>query len=702
MKKKIVLFIFLLITCINIISKSQNLTGEYNVSGYFFYASSPRNISLTKNITRVGDDTYQIDFLGDVPSYGFQFTVDANNHLTNWVATGNTSPAPASGFITTDNPGGFIYDGPPYPGSPPWVQSTYNNTYDPATRTFYMHYGTGPGAADQNGYNIQIYEKYVLNASAKITSVIPLSGTSFTQVTINGKNLSLVDPAAYSVYFGNTVADTAWVDSDKKLIAKVGSGASGNVSVTDVSFSTSTFPGFVYTPVPPVTNKGWGYLGKAGFSQNRVYYVSACSGSNNIPYVAFVDSGSYKTKVMKFSNNKWSGVGPAVSAGKSIYTDIVLTKNNTPIVAFVDSTVGGKLKVKKLSGGDWITLGSEVFISTSENNQSPYSLAVDSNDIPYVASTSHDSVNVYKFQNNKWTRLGKKNFAVASYYSGVNIAISKSSNTPYIIFEDNITNQALVMKYDGSAWTTVGSAITNGRNGAFYPDVEIDNLGNPFASMQDDNGFERQSVYKFKNGAWTPAGSPRFTKSRAYYNSFAIDNKNNPYVLFQDFSYNKSGTVMKLNRNSNTWDTIGRRGFINFSGLFERHSIIFDTTNVPMVAFSDLDHGGKISVLKLRKASNSIDEEQSSAVNTIAKTTAGFTLFPNPVHSVLNIRLNSVSANSLIEIVNTKGLIVLQKQISAVNYESPVSIDVSKLAAGAYICSVKTGNELLSSRFLKQ
>jgi hypothetical protein len=350
---------------------AQDLSGSYTVTGYFFHPFSPRPIALVKTITKVGPNTYQVDILGDLTGWGFQFTVDANNNLTNWVATGNTYPSPASGFMTADNPGGFTFPGPPYPGTSPWLQSTYNNTYDPATNTFYLHYGYNVSATNQNGYDRQSYEQYVLVPRAQISFVTPLSGTSFTQVAINGKNLSLVNPAAFSISFGGVVADTGWVVSDSKIIARVGAGASGNVSITDINYKIDTFPGFVYTPVPPVINTGWSYLGKAGFSSGKAFYISAASGIDNTPYVVFVDSASRRAKVMKFNGSNWSAVGPFVSDGSCSYTDIVLTKNNTPVVAFYDSAAAG-ITVKAFNSNRWVTLGARGFTSAPSYSQSPF------------------------------------------------------------------------------------------------------------------------------------------------------------------------------------------------------------------------------------------------------------------------------------------------------------------------------------------
>ena len=66
--------------------------------------------------------------------------------------------------MTQDNPGGTNYSSsaPNAPGVAPWTSAIYNNKYDPATKTFFMHYGYrfAPGV-NQNAYNRQFYEKLV-------------------------------------------------------------------------------------------------------------------------------------------------------------------------------------------------------------------------------------------------------------------------------------------------------------------------------------------------------------------------------------------------------------------------------------------------------------------------------------------------------------------------------------------------------------
>ena len=132
--------------------------GNYNVTGYFFHPSSPRSISAVKYIATVSGSSVQCD-LGDLGPAGwnFQVSIGTNGALSGWVATGSTPAAPSSGLLTTDNPAGLTT----YPGPGGFVGTVYNNTYDAAKKTFWLHYGYGGGSTGPSGWTREIYEKWV-------------------------------------------------------------------------------------------------------------------------------------------------------------------------------------------------------------------------------------------------------------------------------------------------------------------------------------------------------------------------------------------------------------------------------------------------------------------------------------------------------------------------------------------------------------
>jgi hypothetical protein len=138
----------------------------YTETGYKFHPTVGVSHPLTGDIpvttvTATTSNTAVGDLGGS--GYSFNFDVTGTNAVTNWVAEGATPPAPQSGFFTADNPGGFVYttsDGS-QPGTAPYVQTTYNNTYDPTSKTFFMHYGYGVGSSGQTGWSRNFYVKLV-------------------------------------------------------------------------------------------------------------------------------------------------------------------------------------------------------------------------------------------------------------------------------------------------------------------------------------------------------------------------------------------------------------------------------------------------------------------------------------------------------------------------------------------------------------
>jgi FG-GAP-like repeat/IPT/TIG domain len=104
---------------------------------------------------------------------------------------------------------------------------------------------TSPGGTDSvPGFT------YVVPQPLTFTSFTPSTGTTGTNILIKGEGLS----ANPTVSFGGVAASNISVQSDTVIIATVGSGASGAVSVT-VGGETLSLPGFTYT-APTSPNQG--------------------------------------------------------------------------------------------------------------------------------------------------------------------------------------------------------------------------------------------------------------------------------------------------------------------------------------------------------------------------------------------------------------------------------------------------------------
>ena len=72
------------------------------------------------------------------------------------------------------------------------------------------------------------------------------------------------------------------------------------------------------------------------------------------------------------------------------------------------------------------------------------------------------------------------------------------------------------------------------------------------------------------------------------------------------------------------------------------------------------------------------------------------TIYPNPVHDVLNL-VNANGVNSVIQVLDSKGNLLQQTQSTSLNYK----INVSNLASGMYMIKIISGNKVEVQKFIK-
>ncbi len=116
--------------------QEAKIEGNYTSTGYLYHPSSPRALSLTKTITKVAENQYQVD-LGDLGSSGYRAIFSFEPGTSNFTITAAPGATGAPYTMFTD---GLPAENPGY--TPQWSGSGQcNNRFDPGTRTFYIRYG---------------------------------------------------------------------------------------------------------------------------------------------------------------------------------------------------------------------------------------------------------------------------------------------------------------------------------------------------------------------------------------------------------------------------------------------------------------------------------------------------------------------------------------------------------------------------------
>ncbi|MCR4286245.1 MAG: chitobiase/beta-hexosaminidase C-terminal domain-containing protein, partial [Candidatus Kaiserbacteria bacterium] len=271
----------------------------------------------------------------------------------------------------------------------------------------------------------------------------------------------------------------------------------------DFAINPSTYEKYVaYEDGSSMTVKrfdgsSWVVVGTAMFTDptTGVGDISlAFNASTSEPYVAYsethVNGEGYMTytspHVKRFDGSSWVDVGlPAIYAtGVHAGGDISLAFNpstNEPYIAYeryiytvAGYTHGGA--IQRFDGSSWVYVGGggdgeiysgvgmmrDIELIFNPSTFEPYIAYID-----YANANSYE-LNMKRFDGSSWVYVGAPSFSVGSgKTTGTSFAFNPSTNQPYVAYADpGDFNNAYVMEFDGSTWSTVGTAgFNNGKGG---------------------------------------------------------------------------------------------------------------------------------------------------------------------------------------------------------------------------------------------
>ena len=369
------------------------------------------------------------------------------------------------------------------------------------------------------------------------------------------------------------------------------------------------FGGIALTPAAKGAGGEWENVGESILGNNGAYPTLAFSPLTYEPYVVYRDNtNNWRATVKKFNGSSWSDVGtPGMSYASATYTQIAISNSGDPYVAYRDNARGGKTSVLKYqSSTNWQYVGDDTFNDGGAGYlRLVFKPGTDEPYIAYADAASGGLAGVKKFNGTSWENVGTPGMGQGAVSNHLAMAFNPSTKEPYVAFSDtSIYTMAVVKKFNGSDWETVGNA-------GFSPDsidyIEIafnPSTYEPYVVFVDETSDENKAtVMKFNGSTWEYVGSPRFSAGIIFAPSIAFNpTTNEPFIAFGDASYSNKMSVMKWNGSS--WEYVGTPGF-SAGGATAGSSFISDPfTKEPFLTFVDGGgSGNRVVVWKNDKTS---------------------------------------------------------------------------------------------------
>lgn len=217
----------------------------------------------------------------------------------------------------------------------------------------------------------------------------------------------------------------------------------------------------------------WEPVGIAGFSPGVSYSIDMAIDASGKPYVIYIGgyATGFKPIVQTFDGSSWVMVDSAtVSLGEVAIPRIVIGPDNVPFIAYMDDSVGEKIRVMKHGSSGWEQLGD--YCSPDTTYLSGFT--VDRWGTPYVsyADNSHgNKATVMKYTSGGWSAVGSPGFS--DYYASP-VITTNLYGTPYIFYSDSAVNRPVVQQFgwpegidNADQYTSQISLHPNPNNGSF-------------------------------------------------------------------------------------------------------------------------------------------------------------------------------------------------------------------------------------------
>ncbi len=431
----------------------------------------------------------------------------------------------------------------------------------------------------------------------------------------------------------------------------------------------------------------WNPVGPPAFSGCAVAYSSLDVAEDGTPYVSFRDNnGTMKASVMRFdvSLNEWVFVGGQdLSQGVAASdTCVGIAPDGIPHLVYHDYYSDGSTISKvallrfdkdngtwsRLDDGGNLRLGAIYMSLAFAPDCSPCFAASNGNT---ASEASFTQCNAFT---GIWTSVGEPGISEGTIAS---IALAFSpEGIPFVAYADGAHGyKATVMKYEpeSGTWVSVGGAgISAGGAGALSIAIAPD--GTPYVSYSDGTNSYRAKVLRYDRASnvWVSLGGIDFAGPMSGNSSLAIDAAGSPYIVCRDLDNPNISNVLRYSATNDCWLPITPTGFSGTQGGDTNVALTPDGT--PFVSFVDGNRDYKMTVMTLTPAVTSVEVPDSGTYGTGAK---------------LRFEVNYGSA---VEIDTTNGSPTLPLQIGSRWLDAVYSAEESTETSLAFTYAVQPGD----------
>jgi alpha-tubulin suppressor-like RCC1 family protein len=620
---------------------------------------------------------------------------------------------PSTCPICMVNPGAAACSSYTIPGDvPPVSNAGPNQTISLPTNTGVLN---GTGSHDPDG--VVFYYKWRQVSGPSAGTVLD---STYAQCRISGL-------VAGTYVYSLTVTDNGWATNTANVTVTVTS--TGNVAptVTAGNAPTITLPTSSTTLAGTATGNNGATIKALAWKQTsgpaNATIASPTSGSTTVSGLTV--AGSYAFTLTATDNNNLTAsasvtvvvnaaatttaVAPTVSAGKG--QAITLPTSSTTLTGTATGNGGATitgLSWKQDSGPATATIASPASVSTAVSG---------------LTAAGSYVFTLYATENNGKTANGSVTVTVdpnpnasktATTAPATEVAPTVSAGAGQVITLpiSYLTLKGTATGNDGATITGLTWKQTSGPVAAVIASPASITTTVQALSVAGDYVFTLTAT---DNNGETASGSIAVTVNPSGEAAPTVNAGADPTIQLPTDAITLSGTAKGNDGATITsvfWELVSGPSWVKFSNEWALTTTVSGfVAGTYVFELSATDNNGKTStslvdVIVKATATTQSDSTASSRNGQVpggdSANSQAVLLFPNPVHDLLNVRLNTAGAGKiLIVIYNEMGSRMQTLQLEKDQWMIQTSIDVSRLAQGVYTLQVLSGNSVNSSRFIK-